>query len=106
MIIKTPFSTYNNLHVTINHYLKDNSVCVDLWNEEEGAIARLTTCLCDRSLKENESYLDTNNCPWAINFVKKYNLGEVSESRCRSGYCTYPVVTWNMDELKKHEKEM
>ena len=105
MVLVTPFATYGDLKITINRYKADNSVCVDLWNNEEGAIARLTTCLDQKGkLKDNESYLDTNNCPWAISFIKKYNLGEVSEFRCGySGYCTYPVVTWNMDELKKYE---
>lgn len=105
MVLVTPYATYGDLKITINRYKADNSVCVDLWNNEEGAIARLTTCLNQKGkLKDNESYLDTNNCPWVIGFIKKYNLGEVSEFRCGySEYCTYPVVTWNMDELKKYE---
>lgn len=105
MTLTTPYATYDNLKITIDKYRADNSVCVELWNSEDGAIARLTTCLNQKGkLKDNESYLDTNNCPWAIGFIKKYNLGEVSEFRCGySGYCTYPVVVWNMDELKKYE---
>ena len=105
MKLITQFETYDNLHISIDRYNFDNSICVSLWNEEDGAIARLTTCLDARGkLVENESYLDTNNCPWAKSFIENYNLGEVSEWRCGfSGYCTYPIVTWDINKLKEYE---
>lgn len=97
----TYFETYKGVHLSLNRYIKDNSPCVDLWNEEDGPFARLTTCLSNKKLDKNYSYIDENNCPWAMDFIEAYNLGRNTGGLGFSGYCVYPIVEWNMDELAK-----
>ena len=102
MKLKTRFATYDNLFLTVDRYRYDNSTAVQLWNYTDGPIARLTVCLDDKSLDEDEAYLDTNNLPEAVDFVKEYGLGELTGDFRRSGWCVYPKVKFNMDELEKY----
>ena len=102
LTLHTYFGTYKNCHISTSHYKADNSLYVELWNEEEGPIAVLTVCLSNKALKENQSYLDENNCPGAMEFIEKYNLGKDTGRIKPSGYCIYSLVEWNIDELKKY----
>lgn len=103
LTVKTHFKTYPNCRVNINNYCADGTLCVDIWNQEDGAIARLTTCLNKKGTPDNCSYIDRNNCPWAMDFIKEYNLGRATGSVELSGYCMYPVVEWNLKELEQYK---
>lgn len=46
--------------------------------------------------------LDTNNCPWAVEFVESNDLGENTGRTVRSGYCTYPVVKLNVEKIGEY----
>lgn len=102
MTLKTMFGTYENCFVRCARYSADNSLCVELFNVEDGPIARLTVCLDDSNLGENESYLDVNNVPETVAFVEENGLGVVTGHMGYSGFCAYPVVKWNMDALEAH----
>jgi len=104
MMIETKYRTYENVFLRVEHYIADSSLCILLYNRDYAAIAKLTTCLDDKSLNDNEAYIDTNNCPWAIDFINKYKLGELTGKKRVSGYCTYPVARFDMDEIEKHVK--
>lgn len=54
---------------------------------------------------EGEAYIDTNNCPWAVEFIEKEGLGKRTGRMGRSGYCTYPVVKFDMEKVKEKEAE-
>lgn len=99
----TEFTTYPGCHIQQERYQADGSLALELWNEEDGPIARLTTCLLDRNLAEDEAYIDLNNCPWAMPLIEKYGLGKPTGRIGHSGYCTYPVVKFDMDVLAQHE---
>lgn len=100
MEIETEFRTYEGVYLKIRKYLMDNSLAIEAWNCKDGCIARLTVCLSDPFLRENESYVDTNNCPWVLDFIRKYQLGKESGYVKRSGYCNYPAVIFDMEQLK------
>ena len=100
MTINTEHGTYENVFLRIGEYLADNSVAVQAWNRE-GAIASLTVCLRDKDLEEGEAYIDTNNCPWALDFIEKEGLGKRTGKIGKSGYCLYPVVEFDMNKLEK-----
>lgn len=51
--------------------------------------------------KPNQAFIDINNLENAIEFIKKYRLGKIV-NRASSGYCTYPVVEFNMEEVEKY----
>ena len=100
--VVTPYGTYQNCRVQLDTYQADGSVCIGLWNDEDGPIARLTVCLSDNTLEDMESYVDLNNCPWALNLINRYKLGEQTGKIGFSGYCSYPVVHFDRDTLEKH----
>lgn len=100
--VKTEFSEYRNCYLMINRYVADDSIYIELMNDECGPIATLTTCLNDWSINENETYLDTNNCPWVEKLIKKYHLGKPTGHKRRSGWCEYPLYEIDMTELNKY----
>lgn len=104
MTLQTTFGTYENVFLNVGRYQADNSVAIQVWNQQDGPIATLTVCLCDRRLDDGEAYINTNNCPWAVEFIEKEGLGKRTGSMGHSGYCTYPVVKFDM--VKVREKEV
>ena len=102
LTVSTMWGEYPDCKVSLNRYNADNSLYVDVWNPEEGPIATLTVCLNKKGLPENQSYIDDNNCPWALEFIETYGLGKWTGDIGFSGYCTYSLVEWNMDELNKY----
>ena len=101
MTFKTQYGTYENCYLIKDNYPKDGSLYLQLWNDEDGPIATHTKCLPDSILMENKSYVDTNNIPTVLDFIEEYKLGEVIGFK-GSGYCTYPLVKFNMDEVNKY----
>lgn len=97
VVVKTEYGTYKITSVAMSRYRADNSLAIELWCDD-GPFARLTVCLLDK-LKENESYVDTNNCPWAEDFIREYKLGEIVGYKA-SGYCLYPKVAFDLDRLR------
>ena len=101
MTVKTDYATYKNCSLELGKY-RTGELAIQIWNHEEGPIATLTVCLpFGGNLKENESYVDINNCPWAGKFIEQYELGEFTGRYGFSGYCTYPLYEFNMDKLQK-----
>ena len=103
--VKTNYATYKNCYVKLDHYMADNTLCVELVNLTDGPIARITTCLVDGDCQPNEAYVDTNNCPWAEQFIKDNKLGKPVGIIRNSGFCSYTLYEFDMDELVKHMEE-
>ena len=103
MTVKTEYGTYKDCVLALGDYLADNALSISIWNATDGAIATITKCLDVHDIAENESFVDTNNCPWAEDFIKEYHLGEFAGIYGMNGYCTYPLYRFNADELKKYE---
>lgn len=99
---KTPYFTYD-CHVSIDKYVATDGLAISLWNEEDGPIARVTVCLPDYKIAEDEAFVDTNNNPGIMEVIEKYNLGKMTGGLGLSGWCSYPCVKFNMTELRKHE---
>lgn len=58
--IETSYSAYKNCMLRLGRYMSDGSLAVEIYNMQDGEIARVTVCLRDTTLGENESYVDTN----------------------------------------------
>ena len=99
--IKTDFGTYN-VCFEIGKYVADGSPAIQAWSPTEGPVATLTKCLDDITLEDGEVYIDTNNCPWALDFLVENGLAEEAGRFGISGYCLYPVVRLNMDKVMEH----
>lgn len=105
MTIRTDFGIYKGVYFKVGKYRADNSLAIQAWNDTDGPIATLTVCLNKSGMLENESFVDTNNCPWVVELIEKEKLGELV-GFSRSGYCTYPLVKFDMEQIKKHEREV
>ena len=103
--VKTSFATYNDCFLKVDHYRADNALAVLLFNKTEGPIATLTVCLCDSHLKENESYVDTNNCPWVVDFLEGKGLAIFTGKVKSSGFCVYPAMEFDLEKMKEFEEE-
>ena len=55
------------------------------------------TCIPD----EGYAFIDTNNAPFALNLIVENNLGDFTGINGTSGWCRYPLIKLNLDELTK-----
>lgn len=85
----------------IASYMSDQSLFIALWSHTEGPLLNLTVCLCDPDLAPDESYVDINNFPKVLEMIADLELGTPTGKMKKSGYVTYPVVKFNMEELNK-----
>ena len=83
-------------------YYQNKNIRIEVWEENEGPFAVLTKNLINISDFGNYAYIDTNNCPWAENFIKEFNLGTKTKQLRTSGYVEYPLYKLNMEEIKKN----
>lgn len=49
--------------------------------------------------------IDTNNLPSALDFVAENRLGTPTGTTRSSGYCSYPVVSFDMERLRELDPE-
>lgn len=101
LTIKTEYAVYEGVFLQVSKYAFDNSLAVMAENRQDGPIATLTVNLQDGDLEENEAYVDTNNCPWVLDFIKEHNLGTLTGKKRQRGFCTYPAVKFDIDQLEK-----
>ena len=81
-------------------YYPNGNIAISLFDPKEGPFATITKNVTD--LPAGQACIDTNNDPWAEDFIKKYNLGKPLGYSIPSGYCRYPVYELNLEEIKKH----
>ena len=105
MTVNTEYRKYENCFLRLERYVADNSLCVQIWNEADGPVATITKCLVDNMLGKYEAYIDENNCPWAVSFIESYKIGKRGSRFGHSGYCTYPVVEFDEQELLKYVRK-
>lgn len=93
----TDFGTYE-VNISRSTYRNNGNLAIILDSPTEGPFATLSVNLYDR-LPKNQAYVDTNNCPWAIDFIREYELGKFTGITGRSGYCTYPLYEFDLSKL-------
>lgn len=93
----TTYTFTNNWGNEINAYLVrgrycDDGLTVEMFAEYEGdwePYAALTTNL--GFADERMAFIDTNNCPWATEFLESNGLAKDTGLVGASGYCVYPL---------------
>lgn len=97
---------YGITDVTIEtaNYVNNGNLAIQLWCED-GPFATLTVNL-DNKCKPNCAFVDTNNCPWAEEFIDQYNLGIPTGNMQISGFCCYPEYEFNLDAVNKYVEEL
>lgn len=69
-------------------------LAIEMITDEGEDFATLTVNL-GGGIGENEAFIDTNNCSWAEEFLKKNKIARpTGETRC-SGFCTYPLYRFD-----------
>lgn len=105
MNVTTQFKTYKKCKLYTSEYMANKSLYIGITTFEDEypePLADLTVCLPnERTPKANEAYVDTNNCPWAMDFIEEYGLGKDTGMFGFNGYCIYPLVAFNMDKVKE-----
>lgn len=86
----------------VNHYANNGNLQIQLWSEYE-PFASLTVNLGEK-LPADCAYLDTNNLRCAFDFCMIHKLGEFTGAFSQSGYCTYPLWKFDMNEVEKYAK--
>lgn len=101
-IFRTEWAVYKDCFLQVARYQADNSRAIEIWNNEDGPIARITVCIAGSGLAEDETVIDTNNCPWAMEFIKQHGFGQATGRMVKSGYCTYPVVKLDIEKIGEY----
>ena len=104
MTVETNFGIYENCSLVTDKYTVDGALYIRIdCTEDDGftePLAIITKCLDDKTLTDtNKTYIDTNNCPWAVQFLASAGLLGAIIGEKQSGFCTYPLVEINMNVL-------
>jgi hypothetical protein len=103
--IKTRYGNYKVDFLTTDRYVADNAIAIMTWGDYE-PIAHITVCLDDDRLEPNQSYVDTNNCPWVPEWIEENKLGTKTNRTARSGFCTYPLYEFDMKRIEVERGEI
>lgn len=87
---------------TANRYAANKTLAVSLTTEEGEPFAVITVNITASDFKADDhtAFLDVNNCPWAEEFLRKTGLGKPTGILGHSGYCTYPLYTFDTTRMK------
>lgn len=99
LICKTNFGAYE-VWFEISSYIENNNLAI-LMNCNEGPFATLTVNLSTKCTP-NCAFVDTNNCPWAEEFIESNKLGKPTGRIEASGWCLYPEYEFSLDKVKKY----
>ena len=99
--VKTDFGTYK-VRTQPTKYLYTNNLAVLLDGVTQEPFATITVNLPGHGeLPADTAFVDTNNCPWAEDFLTKNGLAEKTNTEARSGYCIYPLYRFDMEKLNE-----
>ena len=101
------YGTKHRLAIYIDKYISNGNLAILLMEKVDGhyePFADLTTNTGLLMPSDNFAVVDTNNCSWAERLIERYGLGEFESITC-SGFCRYPVYSFDMDKLKEYQVE-
>ena len=85
--------------LNVSVYLDNSNLYLGLESVTGEPYASITTNI--EKLPEGQAAINTNNCPWAENFILENKLGVNTGKKLKSGYCTYPVYEFDLNHLSK-----
>lgn len=84
------FGTKYDVTLKVGTYEKPKRVALQLLCNE-GPFATVSVNLPDEDLtNERCFFVDTNNCPWAEDFLEKNGIAKPTGNLGFSGFCVYP----------------
>ncbi len=54
-------------------------------------------------LQRNQAFVDTNNCPGIDRWLTRHGIATPTGLNAYSGYCEYPMMTFNLDRLNSKD---
>ena len=99
---------HEDLIIRVLSYADRKRLYIGLYKEENGEwedFGNLTVNLPHEDVKKNEAFIDHNFFESKLQFIKKYQLGEILPETAVSGYCTFSKVAFDLDRLEEFEEE-
>lgn len=104
-IKRTFYGTTNEITFRVDKYMHGGGLAV-IMECEDGPYGVLTVNLEDFPTYGNKAFVDVNNNGTdIIDWIESNNLGTVTSRMGFSGFCVYPEVEFNLDEINKHLTE-
>lgn len=90
-----------------NSYIDNGSLAIQVFDASDGCPFTVLTvnleetprCYTHTKDKESVAFVDTNNNPWAEEFIKNNKLGEPIGMYGHSGFCSYPLYRFDLSKL-------
>lgn len=100
--LKTHFGTTENVTLTVNTYVDNNSLYVGMTTIEDGfpeLYGDVTVNLLS-SMPPYCAFVDTNNMPELEDFLVKNGIAEFTGLAQTSGFCSYPLYQFNVEKMR------
>lgn len=102
--IQNPWGT-DEVYMAIEKYLQNGNTAITLWIETEDGFEPYNTVTKNfGDLPEDYAYIDTNNNPGVLELLISKKIAYPTGIEERSGFCTYPLVRLDLEEIKKYLK--
>ena len=100
--LKTNYGEYDVYPVVMEY--KYGGVAIELVCADGEPFAMLTVSIDDSPFYAyGFAYVDTNNCPWAEDFIEEYGLGVKKDYYGHSGFCDYPLYFFDVEKINEIE---
>lgn len=82
-------------------YQSNGTLAVALIMDTEEPFGMITVNIAPSDIfaDEKAAFIDTNNCPWAKEFLIENKIAFECGVSAGSGYCTYPLFEFDIDKL-------
>lgn len=94
------FDRTYNVSLAASRYQDNGALAIVMTCDTGEPYGVLTTNLSEsRRLPPDEAFVDTNNSPWAKEFIEANKLGKPTGVVARSGWCSYPAYKFDMAKI-------
>ena len=99
--------------VSFRHYTANNTLAVVLIDAGTNVINSIFATITvnipgvfEDYQDETHAYIDTNNCPWAENFLQENGIAKPWKNfKGKSGYCEYPLYEFDLNSIYASEEK-
>ena len=90
-----------NVRIERTYYTSNNTLALSLITDSGEPFCTLTVNIADSSLFADKihAFVDTNNCPFAEEFIAENNLGFPVGYVGHSGFCSYPLYHFYLNAI-------
>ena len=97
--LATQYGSNVSIQIEISHYLKNGCLYVGLTSD--GVMYGDLTVNLREGAPPYCGYIDTNNMPEVVQFITQNDLGHFTGLIQQSGYCAYPLYSFNVERLRE-----